>query len=259
MESVLNPSIYYFNYNAIIPAFAVLILSTISIYVFFKEKKDTVSILFIFYLLSKAIWLSGMAIIYSTQNYLFAETIFRYYAFFGVAIMPPTFYLLTSSLLNLQNRRLSILINYIIAIMFFIINLRTDYLFIGMKEYSYGYYPILNTPISYIFLLYFYGNVFISFKNLIGNLKWIGPIEERERIKDIIIGLIIFNGCGIDYLPAYDIDIYPYSFIFIIIGLTFLFNAKPWSSVQVGSLLEQKEKEEYSIIFDDNINKMTAK
>lgn len=256
---ISNPSIYHFNYNAIIPAFVALVLLTIIIYVFFKEKKGAASISFIIYCLSKTIWLSGMAIIYSTTDSFLAENIFRYYVFFGVAIMPPTFYLLTASLLNLQKMRLPILINYIIAITFYIVSLKTGYLFIGMKEYSFGYYPLLSTPVSYIFLLYFYGSVFISFKNLIENIKWIGPVEERERIKDIIIGLIIFSMCGIDYLPAYGIDIYPYGFIFLIIGLTYLFNARPWSGVKEKTLLKQKEKEGRSFIFDDNIDKFTAK
>lgn len=254
---LFNPSNYYFNYNAIIPAFTALILLTISAYVLLKEKKDTVSISFISYLLSKTIWLSGMAVIYSTQSYLVAETIFKYYVFFGVAIVSPTFYLFTSSLLNLQKRWLFVLINYIIAITFFIINLRTNYLFVGIKEYSYGYYPILNTPVSYIFLLYYFGNVFMSFKNLITKFNRIWT-EERERIKDIVIGFIIFNICCIDYLPAYGIEIYPYSFIFLIIGLTYVFNTRPWSGVKEEALLEQKEEEEYIFIFEDNIDKLTA-
>lgn len=254
---IFNPLNYYFNYNAIIPAFVALVILTIITYVFFKEKKIAASISFIIYCLSKTIWLSGMAIIYSITDYAIAENISKYYVFFGVAIMPPTYYLLSSSLLNLKNKRRFILINYIIAIAFYIVNLKTGYLFTGMKEYSFGYYPIFNTPTAYLFLLYFYGNVFISFRNLVGNIKLIWPIEERERTKDMVVGFIILHICGIDYLPAMGVDIFPYGYIFLIIGFTYIFNARPWVGIKNEPFMKQREEDIF--VFDDNINRITTK
>lgn len=256
-HAIFNPSNYYFNYNAIAPATVAIIIFFIGIYIFFKEKKYLSNITFVIFYFCVTIWLSGMALLYSTKDYFIAEAIFKYYVFLGVVLMPPTFYLYTSSVLNHTKRRRYFLLHYIIAMAFYIVNIKTDYIYAGMKEYSYGYYPIFTTFGSLSFLLYFYGNAIICFKNLIKNVKTIKSEDERNRVKDIAIGFIIGHISGIDYLPAIEINIYPYGYILVVIMITYLFSAKPWLGIKDEALLKQKDGEEETFIFDDKLKVMS--
>lgn len=257
MTEIFNPSHYYFNHNSIAPVSVALMVFGISVYSFFKTKRDLPNITFIIFCLCVSMWLSGMALLYSTKNYAVAEAIFKYYVFFSVATMPPTFYFYTSSVLNLKKKWRFFLMHYIIALVFYFVNLKTDYIYLGMKEYSYGYYPIFTTFGSLSFLLYFYGNAIICFKNLIKNIKTIKSEDERNRVKDVAIGFIIGHISGIDYLPAIEYNIYPYGYIFVVIMITYLFSAKPWLGIKDELLLKQEEEETF--IIDDNIDKNFSK
>ncbi|MBI3353955.1 MAG: hypothetical protein HY034_03595, partial [Nitrospirae bacterium] len=170
MVEILNPSNYFFNHHAVAPAFVALVVFCAGLYVFLKERKELPNISFFIFCLTISIWLSGMALLYSTVNPIVADIIFRYYVFFGVVLMPPIFYLLTSSILNQLEKSRYIAINFFIAIAFYIINLKTNHLYLEMQKYDYGYYPFMNYG-SYIFLMFFYITVLVCFNNYIKNIK----------------------------------------------------------------------------------------
>ena len=148
---LFDASNYYFNPYSIPPMVTAAILLLLGIYVFLQNKGSVTSLSFFILSLSTGIWLSGGSVFYSTEKPELAISFYKYYTFAGVSSISAGVYMLTVSALKLfEQKKKIVFANYIIAIIFYITSLKTDWLVIGIEKYfcgNYGLFGFLAYPL----------------------------------------------------------------------------------------------------------------
>ncbi|MDY6964810.1 MAG: PAS domain S-box protein [Halobacteriota archaeon] len=212
IDQLFNPLNYQTTPYAI-PNLAVAIsLVLLGAITLIQNRRSIQSISFFIALIITSIWLSGIGIFYSIANEELALSFFKYYTFFGVALIAPSVYLLTVSSLNQKGKEKIVLINYAIALIFYLLDIKTDWLAAGIKEYGWGDYVQFG-PMSYPFLVFFIGLMLFCFHHYYVYLKKEMEANERERIKLLFISLLIAYIGAVDFLPMFGVDIYPFGYI----------------------------------------------
>jgi len=219
MSEFFDITNYYFNPYAIPTLFMGTLMGILGIYVFSQNKRAMVNIVFLLLALSVSIWLLGMSMGYLSKDKEQALIWYRYFSFLGVAFIPPNIYFFTVSLLKLFKRQKWVfLATYPIGLLFY---LRVNYLMVDVRRYFWGWYPWYS-PISYIFLAFFFMIMLVSFWNYVVSLKKIDLPIERNRVKLVFIGLLLAYIGSVDYMPAYGIGVYPFGYIPVCIFGLFL-------------------------------------
>lgn len=212
LSQVFNPLNYHYTSYAMPVLVVAIALVLLGMYILFQNRKAFLNISFFSASISAAIWLSGVVVLYSTNNLELALSFYKYYTFLGVAFIAPGIYFLTVSSLKLKGKNKFILINFVVAFVFYLLNLITDWLSIGVKVYSWGNYVQFG-PLSYPFLAFFFVLLLLSLHYYHVNLKKEVAIGRGEQTRLLFISLLIAYGGVVDFIPTFGIDIYPFGYI----------------------------------------------
>jgi len=196
--------------------FTSVMIFIFGIYVLFQENNLVSRSLFVT-ILSAIIWLSGVGILYLTTDTSRSISFYKAFTFLGVATITPGIYLLTvSSLGLLEEKKRIVALNYVIALAFYILNLTTDWLTLGVKEYFWGKY-ILFGPLSIPLLIFFFTLLVYSLNILYQQIRKTEPGLKRDQLKLLLISLILAALASADFLACYpSVAVYPFGYFSIL-------------------------------------------
>jgi len=208
------------NIYSIPPLIGALFSLVLGLFVFLKNKRSEQNISFLLMCLIIFTWLSAYTIAYSTNNIKIA-TICSKTACTAVIFLATTFYYFIIAFLKIKKEKIVVKIFYIISFILLYIFIFTDYFLSGVYKYYWGYYSkagILHPLFLIFFFSIFIRGILLLFKSL-KYQKELSP-TKRNQIKYLLIGLLIIGFGGIDFVPKYGIEIYPFGFLFILIFIS---------------------------------------
>ncbi|MBU0687318.1 MAG: hypothetical protein KKB81_05645 [Candidatus Margulisbacteria bacterium] len=185
----------------------------------FIIKRDNINFAFMLLTLSAAIWQIGT---FSTLCAKSAELAFFWtqFSYIGVTFIPIT--MLHFVMLFIKDKRSTkfIIGTYLIAAPLFIILTYMNIFLDGVNKFPWGYWfkatpfhPLYITAYSSLFFI----NLLLLYRAYLKNVG-----KEKERIKYLLLALLISYGGAIDYLAVYGINIYPIGFLFVIFCLVII-------------------------------------
>lgn len=197
------------NIYAIPPLITDLILIGIGLFVFLKNRHSKLNILFSLFSFSMAFWLFGYTNMYLTKDAVVALKWARL-GFVGIIFIPILAYHFIISFLNLKRRFVLPLI-YLLSIPSLILS-QTNYIYSGIKEHFWGYYPTAGK--IYILFLLMFGILFTrGVLLLLIHLKKERGIK-REQIKYVSLAFGLGTLGLVDYLIKYPIfNVYPFGYV----------------------------------------------
>jgi len=206
---------YIFNINAVPSLLTALLIFVLGFAIFIREKASYVGWLYLLYSAPLFIWFTGVALL----NLSISQDIGLFWAKFsnsGIVFIPPTFFLLSTVILNEYSRYKSyVVLSWLISIAVFLLLLFSDNYILGIHQYTWGYFVSYGT-FTIAFLVFFSIMVLRTFY-----MYWESYLSAPEksvakkRSKFLLIGFLIGFLASVDFLPAYGVDIYPFGFIFI--------------------------------------------
>jgi len=139
---------------------------------------------------------------------------------FGVAFISIGVYFFTRSFLSLKRKKF-IIIGYVIALLFGILIIRTNYLVTGVRKFFWGFFPSWGF-LGYPFLAFFFGYMLASFFILFFQLRKTDSPIKRNQIKYVMLAYLIGYTASVDYLPTYGIEVYPFGYISLFLFLSII-------------------------------------
>ena len=198
------------------------IILSAGMFVFIKSINNTLNRAFLLFCLSVFVWLFMFALMGLSSN----DTSALFWARIGdigIVYLPIFAYYFTIVLLEKNAPPFSTIlkISFLLSIPTIML-IYTPYIFIGMKKYSWGQYPIAG-PLYFITILFFALFV-LSIVLMIYYLRKESYLWNKLKINQIKYVLIAYLGAVtgfVDYLPKYNIPAYPWghlsALIFILI------------------------------------------
>ncbi len=216
LSQILNTSNYYFNPHSVPVMLVGILIFSIGIFVLTQSRRSIVNIAFFFQCFSVSIWVSSMAIVYMAKTPEIALLWYRYITFFGVVnIMPSLIFLAIAWVGEFHQKKIYILANYFISLIFYILALTTDYVVRSntMRRYFWGLYPIYG-PLAAVFLGLYGVQFAIGLKNLTFAYQKETTSLRKKQVKTIVIASAIGTLASIDFIPKFfNIALYPYGYI----------------------------------------------
>ncbi len=144
-------------------------------------------------------------------------------AYLGVPFIPAAFYLFVITSLNIyeKHKRLNAL-TWAVFLCFSILMSDTDLIVSKVNHFPWGYYPHF-TLWSMMFLVPFGIVMGMSYRKLLLAYKReIHSHKQRLRIRSFLLAFVIGGLAVIDYLAAFDLDIYPAGYIAVLVSFVIL-------------------------------------
>ncbi|MCP4653482.1 MAG: GHKL domain-containing protein [Candidatus Omnitrophica bacterium] len=206
---------FLFNGNAIPNIACTLFLVCLGYYAYFANKSK-VTFLFSCLTLSAAVWQGSTALVLLSGN---SETAFLWtkISYMGVTFIPVTMFHFVVNFLNIEKYRKYIAGCYFVALFLFIPLTWLGVFLKGVYQYSWGYWfkaTQFHPFYTFSYSLLFFINLFILYSAC---RKKQG--SNREKIKYMLVALLISYGGALDYLADYGIDVYPVGYIFVVVCL----------------------------------------
>ncbi len=163
------------------------------------------------------IWLFSFALANYYQELSIKLLWFRI-GYIGIIFMPVSFYAFVSYLTNRSPRNLSIVINFLIAIVFLFLHIFRVSLVKDLYEYSWGYYPGTKLMFHCVFLIFLMGLFNISiirmavylFKNKLRDTQYM-------RVKYVMFGTILGTLSTLDFIGSYGVPFPPVGYLFMLL------------------------------------------
>lgn len=181
----------------------------LGVFIFTKNIKSLVHILFGFSHFCIFIWLFGYFLVYnakSEQSALFWCKI----VYIGVIFLPSLFYQFVNILLNIPRKKYLLALNYFISFIFIYFLFFTSYFISGTYKYFWGYQTKVG-PAHNFFLLFFAIALITSLIKIYNqaNMQKKKSLLEYNRLRYILLAFIICFFGSLDFIPNYGIELYP--------------------------------------------------
>ncbi|MDD5730722.1 MAG: ATP-binding protein [Candidatus Omnitrophica bacterium] len=198
------------NFYAVLPIVTGIIIFIIGLFVFSRNRKSSINIVFSIFSLIVVIWLFCYSLMYLSKDSATA-LLWARAGFLAIIFIPILTYHFIVVFLNLKDRRFLFAI-YLLALPAVLLSY-SDYIYSGILMRPWGYYPTAG-KFYCLFLLMF---VVIFVKGL-----WLLYAQyrkeqgtRREQIKYVAFGFLLGTLGGVDYLVKYPpfYNIYPFGYI----------------------------------------------
>ncbi len=204
------------NYHALFPTITSVFFLIFGLFIFFKSKKNEVTVSYLIFCSSIFWWLVNFSLMYWSKNEQIAF-LFANIAFFGVLQIPVSMLHFVSSFLG-YNYRKFIYCLYLLNVPLALLQYKYFIFYEKIKICFWGYYPKAGVAYSIVFIefcLLFVFGLYLLFKNL-RNKNF--SVIRHQQIKYLFFSFsILVLGVG-DYLTKFgDIQIYPFGYILILI------------------------------------------
>ncbi len=197
------------NSYAVAPLLTTILIASMGIFVYTRDKTSKLNITFSLFCLSMTIWLLSFALMYANGDKVTALWWART-GFVGITFIPSTMYHFVSTFLQLQQRKIIISL-YLLSLLGLTIS-RTSLVYQGVWNGFWGYYPIAGPlyPIfPLIFSICFVGGVLRLYFALHEESR---PLRRRQ-IKCVMFAFICGTPGVVDYIVKYQVNIYPFGYL----------------------------------------------
>jgi signal transduction histidine kinase len=190
------------------------------IFVLLRNIYSKINIVFFLFSLSTFIWLFCFSLMYMSVNVNVALT-WAKFGDIGILYLPIFAYYFILVLLNIdQGIFRTILISAFILSIPILLLSQTDYFFLGIKTYPWGCYPLAG---SLYFLLIMFFSLFIACIPILYYSLKNGNHYNQTKIRQIQYVLFAFIGACtgfVDYLPKYNISVYPWGHFSVLVFIS---------------------------------------
>ncbi len=199
-----------------------IIISLIGYFVFLKykdTKKEEQLVLFLA-CMSLSVWLFGYSGMYATKDESLG-IIWARIGFIGVIFIPITFYHFTVAVLKIKSR-IPVFALYLIALPFIALGL-TDYIYKGMNNFFWGFYPKIGM-LYHSFIIFFCVLFIYSFILFLINFRKVKKHDffKYNQAKYLMLAYLFANIGIVDFLPKYNISIYPFGYLAAVCWISLL-------------------------------------
>lgn len=194
-----------------LPLLSAIFVFLLGFFVFLKNKKSKVNLVFFLFSVSICIWLFGTFMMFISDT---VEKAFFWdkFCYVGVVFIPAFFYHFGVIFIKIENKkRKIILLGYLLSFIFLILNIATPFFINGVYKYSWGFHSKAQL-FHHIFLLFFIAYFFLLFKELFKFCKYAKGFA-REQAKYMLISLLVISSGSFAFLPAYGISVYPFIYV----------------------------------------------
>lgn len=202
------------NIYSILPLVISLLLISLGIFVYLKNRKKILNKIFLLITLVGGLWLFSYSIAYGCKNDKIASLWLKI-GYSGVIFIPITTFHYTLEFLKIRKLRLITFLAYLFGFTYIPLLWLTPYLIKGVYKFFWGYYPRAGI-FHPVFLISFIGLVSFSFtlwlyfllfrKNKVSSLEYM-------QIKYVFSAFFIYNFASVDFLSNYGIQIYPFGYL----------------------------------------------
>lgn len=186
----------------------------VGLFVLIKNHRSKINIIFFLFCLSVFTWLFSFTLMYITPETDIALK-WAKIGDIGILYLPILSFYFTLALLNKDKDYFLKLVYFLFALSIPILTIsQTDLFFIGLKNYPWGHYPLagpLYLSLIAFFILYIFSIVLLLF-----HIKKYATQYDQRKLQQLKYVLLAFiGGCTglVDYLPKYNISIYPWGHI----------------------------------------------
>jgi len=168
-------------------------------------------------------WLFGYAMMYSTTSEAFALWSARF-VYIGVVFVPTFFYHFSVSFVGKEEERKKIIaFVYLNSILFCTLLLFTNKLVAGLHHYYWGYHTKVNPVGGQAFFLVFILIFILGFKEVLFALNATHKgSPERNRLKYLLVALIIGSVSATDAGRDFGMEIYPLGHLFAVTWISLI-------------------------------------
>ena len=209
---------YHLNMNlllitsaySMLPLLGAIFAFTLGFFVWIKQPKSPLSILFFLYSSVITVWLFGTFALFNAstdQSAIFWDR----FIYAGVMFIPIFLYHFGRIYSEDHTRKFVLHFGYFLAFCFLPIT-QTDLFVKGLFKYAWGVHTTAQV-FHHLFLVYFFAYFILFFVQLYRFYeRSVG--EKKQQIKFLLIGFLILDSIGpLAFLPAYGISIYPVIFL----------------------------------------------
>lgn len=200
-----------------IPPFILSLLTLIyGLFVYSKNTKESQNKAYLRFALSLFLWLFFASLAFSARDEKQA-IFFCKMVFLGVTFIPITMYDFVAAFLDLKNKNTSIRYLYFIGTLMVVILFSTSLYISDARRFFWGYYPKAGPfhmlDVALFVSLYSY-LLFLLYK---GMKNYTYSANKRMQIKYVLIAFLVALFAGMDFIPNYGYEIYPFGYLLIFI------------------------------------------
>ena len=208
---------YVFNAHAAPILLTGVMMFASGVFVLLKRPAASVNRNFFLICLSVTIWLIPTGLGYLSIEPDLAQLWFKCDNF-GVMFISVTVFHFVTSFLQLERRR-AVRTGYLVAFLFGLVVVLTDWLVIDVRKFSWGYFPRWGY-FSIVFFAIFFGYMAASFNSLWLEYRKVREPARKNQIKYLFLAFALAYTGSVDYLPTFGIPVYPFGFISIFLFLS---------------------------------------
>ena len=196
---------------SLLPLVSTIFVFGLGVFVFFKNPKSKLNIVFALIAVTVTIWLFGTFMMFNSgtdKQAIFWDR----FIYMGVVFVPALMYHFSIIFSNRRGRRKLLILSYILSCIFLILS-RTEYFVSDLFKYSWGVHTQAKF-FHHVFLVNFFYFLALTLRNFYQYYrnKSLSGLE-KARAKYVFFAFFILITVGSTaYAPAYQIGIYPFSF-----------------------------------------------
>ena len=200
-----------------IPSFiASLLLLFLGVFVYSRNKKSLVNVLFSLECFVSFIWQFCYAMMYLFSNDEQLAAFWMKIGYVGVIYISVFYYHFIIEFFERKKERIIVYISYGIATVFVFFHLTTNLFTNGVIKYFWGYYPRASV-IHPFFLVFFIGLICLiithSFMGFLNREKLFHD-RRKEQVKYLFWAYFLYAPACVDYIANYNITFYPFGYVF---------------------------------------------
>ncbi|MCD4779480.1 MAG: PAS domain S-box protein [Candidatus Omnitrophica bacterium] len=213
---------YFFQVQGIPLVLTALIVLIIGVVGHMRLRRTDPNIYFFALCVSLFIWLAGSSISYFSRDEMTVRHWYRYVALLGLTFIGPNSFFATKLATRSRNApRWYIISIYAVTTVVYALNAITPYMSDGVRQIGPILYPAFNKN-SIFFLLFFFPFMIFQFAHLVERYRSLKPGIDRDKIFSLIGGFSIASLAVVDFLPAYGLNVYPFGYLPIGMGVLFI-------------------------------------
>ena len=195
----------------ILPLISALLVFVLGVFVYFKNRKSSVNVIFGLHALVITVWLFGTFMMFLSKDSRAMAIFWDRFIYMAVAFIPAFLYHFSVVYCGIKSQKKLVVLGYILSAAFLFLS-QTDYFVKDLFEYKWGVHTKAQL-FHHIFLVYFVSYVFLWFYNVFRYYRKTTNPLARQQIKYVFLAfLLLFTIGPLAYLPAYGIGIYPFAY-----------------------------------------------
>jgi len=198
--------------TSLLPLISAILVFGLGLFVFSKNPKSKLNIVFSLITVTVTIWLFGTFMMFNSQTD--KQAIFwDRFIYMGVVFVPALMYHFSIIFSNRRGQKKLLILSYIFSCIFLILS-RTEYFVSDLFKYDWGVHTQAKF-FHHVFLLNFFYFLSLTLRNFYQYYrdKSLGGLE-KTRAKYVFFAFFVLIIIGSTaYAPAYQISIYPFSFV----------------------------------------------